>query len=220
MLNGFFFVVRHGGVFDRIVSIETPEIIIGRDTGCGLRLVHDCVSQTHARLERTECGYLIRDMESRNGTLINRRLVIDSHPLQEFDVVGIAPFSLKVFLSREGAQADAKPSEDSTRSLVFDPNPATIREELKKQLPPSLHAVYEALMEGNTEKEIARHCGLGLSTVHYSVRRIFEILNVHSHPELIAECHKRQRRKIIDRVGVDQASSTSGQSLRGGVRRG
>ena len=191
MFNKFFFVIRHGLQLERIHPVEAPKITIGRSDDCSLRLVHYGVSRPHACVEQTERGFLIRDLSSRNGTMVNQR-VIESHLLQEFDIVRIAPFSLKVFLTREHAEADAEASEDSTRSLIIEPSSTDIREELKKRLIPSLHRVYDGLVDGYCEKDIARLCGLSKHTVHSYVKRIYEILDVHSHTELMDKCRDRR----------------------------
>lgn len=189
MFNKFFFVIRNELQFERIQPVEAPKITIGRGHDCALRLIHDAVSRAHALIERSERGFLIRDLDSRNGTQVNQR-VIGSHLLQEFDVVRILPFSLKVFLNRERAEADADAAEESTRSSVFEPSPTDTREELKKQLIPSLHRVYDGLMDGYCEKDIVRLCGLRKHTVHSYTKRIYEVLDVHSHAELVAKCHE------------------------------
>jgi hypothetical protein len=193
MFNQFFFVIRHGLLLDRIHPVDTPEITIGRSERNTLRLPHEAVSRSHALIERSERGFLIRDLRSRNGTQVNQ-CVVESRLLQEFDVVRIAPFSLKVFLNRERAEADAVAEEDapdeSTQSFDFEPNPAEVREELKRRLIPSLHRVYDGLMDGHSEKDIVRLSGLCKNTVHCYVGRIYDALGVHSHSELMAQCQR------------------------------
>jgi hypothetical protein len=44
---------------------------IGRSAGCDLALADMTVSRVHARLERTDDGWLLTDLESTNGTRVN-----------------------------------------------------------------------------------------------------------------------------------------------------
>ena len=192
MFNEFVFVVRLEGMFDRIHPVQAPKITIGRSEDSTLRLIHYAVSRPHAFIERTERGFLIHDLGSLNGTKVNGRS-IDQHLLREFDVVCIGPFSLKVFLNREAAESDARPSDESTRSSALEPLATDLNEELKKQLTPSLHDVFDGLMDGYSEKEIVHSGRLRKSTVHCYVGRIYKALNVHSHSELIAKRTQRRR---------------------------
>lgn len=185
--------IHNESSFDRIHLVEARETIIGRDEDCDVRLIHDAVSRTHAPIEWSEHGFQICDQRSRNGIKVNQR-VVESHLLQEFDVVRIAPFFLKVYLDRERAQADADAAEESTRSSVFEPNPTDMREKLKQQLIPSLHRVYDGLMDGYCEKDIVLLCGLRKHTVHCYVTRIYKALKVHSHSKLMAKCQGDHRR--------------------------
>lgn len=52
----------------------TPEmtiLTIGRDESCGLPIVDASVSRTHATVERKWGGWVITDLDSKNGTFIN-----------------------------------------------------------------------------------------------------------------------------------------------------
>lgn len=66
-------------------------ITVGRSPECDLVLPGDevRVSRQHVRIERREAGYLLVDMGSRNGTLLNDATIEPSstHPLNEGDVV-------------------------------------------------------------------------------------------------------------------------------------
>jgi hypothetical protein len=60
---------------------------IGRDAGCDLAISDMTVSRTHARLERTQDGWLLTDMASTNGTRVNGWLVRDRVPVRAGDLV-------------------------------------------------------------------------------------------------------------------------------------
>ena len=72
-------------------TFTRPVITVGRSPECDLVLPGDevRVSRQHVRVERREGGYLLVDMGSRNGTLLNDQPIVPSstHPLNEGDVV-------------------------------------------------------------------------------------------------------------------------------------
>jgi hypothetical protein len=74
---------RHGEVCpyqeipleDRYLTVEDgsgqAEILLGRDEACGIRFRDKCVSRRHALLLREDGKWLIRDLDSLNGTFVN-----------------------------------------------------------------------------------------------------------------------------------------------------
>ncbi|HKO53217.1 MAG TPA: sigma 54-interacting transcriptional regulator [Polyangiaceae bacterium] len=69
---------------------DSNELTIGRDAECAIHLANTDVSRQHASLRRNarEPGVLIADLDSRNGTRVNGRLV-QSARLQENDIVRV-----------------------------------------------------------------------------------------------------------------------------------
>jgi DNA-binding NtrC family response regulator len=62
-------VVIEGNDMGRAVSVGEAELTVGTDEGCDLVLHDDHVSRRHASMRAQEDGYLVRDLESRNGTV-------------------------------------------------------------------------------------------------------------------------------------------------------
>jgi hypothetical protein len=60
---------------------------IGRDSRCDLTIDHMTVSRIHARLERTEAGWTLKDLSSTNGTRVNGWRVRGQVPVRAGDVV-------------------------------------------------------------------------------------------------------------------------------------
>jgi hypothetical protein len=60
---------------------------IGRDSRCDLAIDHMTVSRIHARLERTEAGWTLKDLSSTNGTRVNGWRVRGQVPVRAGDVV-------------------------------------------------------------------------------------------------------------------------------------
>jgi transcriptional regulator with GAF, ATPase, and Fis domain len=82
-----------GGIF----AIEDDELFVGRDRSCGLVIADASVSRRHCVLHKAAPDQIeIRDLGSRNGTLVNG-LPISSHVLHDRDEVRLGECHL-VFL--------------------------------------------------------------------------------------------------------------------------
>jgi hypothetical protein len=54
-----------------IVACAAEKLVLGRDPLCDLTLRAGGVSRQHAEIERTAEGFLLRDLDSRNGTTVH-----------------------------------------------------------------------------------------------------------------------------------------------------
>lgn len=61
--------------FSKPVPIKLGDTTIGRDPGNVIQIAHDSVSGTHSRISFTDGRYLITDLDSESGTLLNGRRV-------------------------------------------------------------------------------------------------------------------------------------------------
>lgn len=76
-------------------------LTIGRDSANDLIIDHPLASRRHARFERDELGYHIRDLESTNGTFVNGERIEGSRVLHNQDVVWVA--NVEIVFSDPGA---------------------------------------------------------------------------------------------------------------------
>ncbi len=69
---------------------------IGRAVGSAIRIEDQSVSRHHAELERTDAGWMVRDLGSKNGTFVNGRAISDAVVIGHKDVIrtGIYLFRL------------------------------------------------------------------------------------------------------------------------------
>ncbi len=74
-------------------DLPTRPQVIGRDPGCDIRLEYDGVSRRHARVEPAADHFVISDLGSTNGTLVNGGRV-SRQPLKHGQVVQIGPVRL------------------------------------------------------------------------------------------------------------------------------
>ncbi len=62
----------------RRLSIDKPEILIGKQADCDVVLSGGKVSRRHARIAVDDGGLRIEDLQSTNGTLVNGEAVSGS----------------------------------------------------------------------------------------------------------------------------------------------
>jgi pSer/pThr/pTyr-binding forkhead associated (FHA) protein len=88
--------------------LEFPpgEYYFGRGAECHVRPDSDWVSRQHCRLRVTPDGASIRDLGSRNGTLVNGRLVVGERLLLHGDQVQVGPLVFEVRYPDVPAVAD------------------------------------------------------------------------------------------------------------------
>ncbi|MCK4829984.1 FHA domain-containing protein, partial [bacterium] len=98
-----------GRTYDFPLSKE--EITIGRSEDNDVVLANNSVSRNHARIIKSESGYVITDLGSFNGTKINGKLV-QSSPLVHDDQIKIGPLEL-TFLTK------TKPKPSPAKSVVL-----------------------------------------------------------------------------------------------------
>jgi len=75
--------------------------IMGRDSSCDIVIPDRQVSRQHARFSLTSEGIMLEDLDSKNGTHHNGRIVIDAILLQDGDVIQIAVAQKFLYLSSD-----------------------------------------------------------------------------------------------------------------------
>jgi pSer/pThr/pTyr-binding forkhead associated (FHA) protein len=87
-----------------------PQLSLGRDSANDIIIDHPLASRRHARLEYTEQGYVIRDLESTNGTYVNGDRIEGAYVLRNQDKLWIADTEI-VFHDPEATQKGPLPLE-------------------------------------------------------------------------------------------------------------
>src|ERR1044072_1629524 len=93
-----------GQPFDHLFHGES--LVIGRSSTSDLPLPDRFLSRHHARIFRDGERYLVEDLGSRNGTLLNGEAVMVPSPITTGDVIRISGSTLAVHL--DGAEAGAE----------------------------------------------------------------------------------------------------------------
>ncbi len=103
-------VVVRGKPEGKVIPLVGPSFKIGRGETCHLRPSSELVSREHAEFTITGDVIQVRDMGSRNGTLVNgKALTSESVQLKDRDLVQVGPLTFAVSIQGVAA-ATAKPS--------------------------------------------------------------------------------------------------------------
>ena len=106
-------------------SVRIPrKLLIGRRADCDLRLESDFVSKYHCILLLDECTLQLRDLGSKNGTVVNgRRVDTSSIILLHHDTISVGEITLLIDLTGEawptGSRPDAESSSTRSDGGVF-----------------------------------------------------------------------------------------------------
>jgi hypothetical protein len=93
-------VVRHGPDAGASYRLDEQETAIGRHPDSDIFLDDVTVSRRHVVIERSETGYVLRDVGSLNGTYVNHERV-DEAKLQYGDEVQIGRYRLSMVIGGE-----------------------------------------------------------------------------------------------------------------------
>jgi hypothetical protein len=93
----FVIAVTLPGTQEHFTRVCSGKVVVGRSPDADLQLVHPLVSRQHAELSLSEDRrFLVRDLGSRNGTVVNDSLLQDDSSVFESAVVQIGPYILSL----------------------------------------------------------------------------------------------------------------------------
>ncbi|HMR04348.1 MAG TPA: FHA domain-containing protein [Polyangiaceae bacterium] len=103
----FAIIISEKGGAERREAYDRPEITVGRVQGNDLMLPKGNVSKRHARLIFRDGRFIVTDLNSTNGTYVNRRRISQATIVREGDRVYIGDFVLRI----DPAEADSAAGE-------------------------------------------------------------------------------------------------------------
>lgn len=121
------------------------KLIVGRVPQASVRLDHGMVSRQHAEIWRGGGRYHVRDLQSRNGTLVNGVAVTESD-LSAGDQIGIGPFTLTIIDEDTSATGGT-----STRIVLADGDDARISS-LRDHAPPRIDVAHLTILNEFSQK--------------------------------------------------------------------
>lgn len=83
------------------LKIAIPKFLIGRADDCHLRPNSDKISRHHCAIILDSGSATLRDMGSKNGTLVNDQRVIGERVLKTGDILIVGPLTLEVRLTAD-----------------------------------------------------------------------------------------------------------------------
>lgn len=124
-------------------SLAKPAITIGRWENNDVVVDDRWVSRNHARIRRKGEQYVLEDLASRNGTLVNGRRIAEQTALADGDRIQVAPLVELVFVDY-GSTAPL-PSESRPSGLELDPRARQVWVQGRLLDPPLSHAQFTLL---------------------------------------------------------------------------
>jgi pilus assembly protein CpaF len=117
----FAVVIHEKGGAERRENFETSELTVGRVQGNELMLPKGNVSKRHARLLYRDGRFIVTDLNSTNGTYVNRRRITQATIVREGDRIYVGDFVLRIELP--GAEGDQGAADGAVRNeLVSSPD--------------------------------------------------------------------------------------------------
>jgi pSer/pThr/pTyr-binding forkhead associated (FHA) protein len=160
------------------VKLAQGQITLGRDPGCDIVFTEVSISRRHAEICIEGRSVHLRDLASRNGTFVNGQRITEANP-RIGDQISFASVE---FLLVDGDNAQLETDDPRLASHARTDTQPTIADRLSE----AQHRVFERILKGLSEKEIAAELGVSRHTVHRHVCRIYELANVNSRSELLA----------------------------------
>lgn len=181
MSSDLFLVLQSKGNPAFATRLKLGDLTIGRSDKNDISLDIDTISRNHARLSVGSQGVIVTDLQSRNGTWVNRKRIQHASVFPGEQIqFGVVEF----VLSRDPRGTSSQNSDEETRDArsVIGINSRT-----PVPLSPAQTKVFDLLVQGHLEKEIAILLGRSVETVHNHTRKIYEAFGVHSKVELLLQ---------------------------------
>jgi predicted component of type VI protein secretion system len=99
-------IVVQGKPEGKVIPLVGPVFKIGRGETCHLRPNSERVSREHAEFTVTADKVVVRDLGSRNGTLVNGKALNQPCPLKDRDLVQVGPLTFAVSLLDEASDVE------------------------------------------------------------------------------------------------------------------
>jgi pSer/pThr/pTyr-binding forkhead associated (FHA) protein len=181
------------------ITLTSRKTLVGRGPTCDLVIPHLSVSRCHAELSVTGASLMVHDLKSHNGTYVNENKIesSDVHPGQ------LLRFGSITFLITTSVPNPNIPNADVETLSLSQARDSILAELERLNLTAAQRRVFELLLDGLPEKQVAAQLKISPHTVHNHVRKIYGAAQVSSRPELLARFVSRE---TVDRICIPSHS--------------
>ena len=113
-------IVVQGKPEGKVIPLTSPVFKIGRGETCHLRPNSEQVSREHAEFTIAAEIVSVRDLGSRNGTLVNGKALSEACVLKDQDLVQVGPLTFAVSIQGGPAAAVVKPGAPPAPKAALD----------------------------------------------------------------------------------------------------
>jgi pSer/pThr/pTyr-binding forkhead associated (FHA) protein len=134
------------------IPLKKEKFLIGRAKECALRAGSEAISRQHCAITRTENGYTVKDLGSRNGTHVNDQRITAEVPLVAGNELRVGPLKFRVDVIAEKSEKAAAPDSQV-------PPPATNGKPRKQPPPKDVAEVVQrtmSMLDSATEDDVSR----------------------------------------------------------------
>jgi len=104
-------IVVQGKPEGKTIPLLGPTFKIGRGENCHLRPNSEQVSREHSEFSITADKVVVRDLGSRNGTLVNGKTLTEPCTLKDRDLIQVGPLTFAISIEGVPAAATKKPDK-------------------------------------------------------------------------------------------------------------
>jgi len=112
--------VTNGSNAGKEIVVGKEKFLIGRADDCNLRPHSDAISRHHCVIINSAKGVGVRDLKSRNGTVVNGKKIISDKRLRNGDTLEVGPLSFDVILEKTPADVAPKDPVNGSAGKVVD----------------------------------------------------------------------------------------------------
>jgi predicted component of type VI protein secretion system len=120
-------IVVSGKPEGKVIPLISPIFRIGRDESCHLRPNSVEVSREHTEITITDTAVVVRDLGSRNGTLVNGTRLEGSHRLKSGELLKVGPLTFAVSIQETAASTATgdglNAASPSKKGAAFESSP-------------------------------------------------------------------------------------------------
>ena len=165
-----------------IIPVDKSPFIIGRSKNSDLVLSSRIVSRQHAELVIGSDMIYITDLDSTNGSYLNRQKIRKRAFVDPGDMFQFGEFEFTIVYKAESEDSSNDTSHTlNDRALVSSENFADCFNLTKRE-----EEIMNHILEGKSTKELAYDLNISFGTAKNHIYNLFQKIGIHSRIELVA----------------------------------